>query len=149
MDSSLRWTYLKPYEIVAELAKKGYVVSKNIVRTLLKTHHYVKRKAQKNITMGSHPDRNAQFENIANIQQNYFMAGNPVISMDTKKKSYWAHFIERVSSIRKRLFKPMTMISRVHQQVLLFLMDFTILNEIQDILRLEQVVTLVSLRVIV
>jgi len=92
MSSSLRWTYLKPYEIVAELAKKGYVVSKNIVRTLLKTHNYVKRKAQKNITMGSHPDRNAQFENIAKIQQDYFVAGHPVISMDTKKKELLGTF---------------------------------------------------------
>jgi len=124
------------------------VVSKNIVRTLLKTHNYVKRKAQKNITMGNHPDRNAQFENITKIQQHYFMAGNPVISMDTKKKSCWVHFIERVSFIRKRRFKPMIMISRVHQRVLLFLMDFTTLNETQDISRLEQVVTPVSLRVI-
>jgi hypothetical protein len=92
MDSSIRWTYLKPYEIVAELEKKGYVVSKNIVRTLLKAHDYVKRKAQKNITMGSHPDRNAQFENIAKIQQEYFVAGHPVISMDTKKKALLGTF---------------------------------------------------------
>ena len=86
MDSSIRWTYLKPYEIVAELAKKGYAVSRNIVRSLLKKHNYVKRKAQKNITMGEHPDRNAQFENIAKIKQDYLLAGNPVISMDSKKK---------------------------------------------------------------
>lgn len=86
MNSSLRWTYLKPWEIVIELSKKGYVVSRNIVRSLLKKHDYVKRKAQKNITMGQHPDRNAQFENIAKIKQRYLDAGNPVISMDTKKK---------------------------------------------------------------
>ncbi|WP_444979198.1 ISAzo13-like element transposase-related protein, partial [Bathymodiolus platifrons methanotrophic gill symbiont] len=57
MNSSIRWTYLKPHEIVSELLKKGYSVSRNIVRYLLKKHHYVKRKAQKNITMGDHPDR--------------------------------------------------------------------------------------------
>jgi hypothetical protein len=56
MNLSLRWTYLKPWEIVIELSKKGYVVSRNIVRFLLKKHDYVKRKAQKNITMGQHPD---------------------------------------------------------------------------------------------
>ena len=62
MDSSIRWTYLKPVEIVTELGKKGTIVSRNIVRSLLKKHNYVKRKAQKNITMDEHPDRNTQFE---------------------------------------------------------------------------------------
>ncbi len=72
--------------MVSELLKKGYAVSRNIVRYLLKKHKYVKRKAQKNITMGENPDRNAQFENIAQLKQTYLEAGNPVISMDTKKK---------------------------------------------------------------
>ncbi|MCK5871112.1 MAG: hypothetical protein KAG45_10880, partial [Methyloprofundus sp.] len=66
--------------------KKGYSVSRNIVRYLLKKHKYVKRKAQKNITMGEHPDRNSQFENISQLKKTYLDAGNPVISMDTKKK---------------------------------------------------------------
>ncbi|WP_338070395.1 ISAzo13-like element transposase-related protein [Bathymodiolus platifrons methanotrophic gill symbiont] len=35
MNSSIRWTYLKPREIVSELLKKGYSVSRNIVRYLL------------------------------------------------------------------------------------------------------------------
>jgi hypothetical protein len=92
MNASIRWTYLKPREIVVELAKKGYVVSRNIVRCLLKKHQYVKRKAQKNITMGDHPDRNAQFENITRIKQVYLDSGNPVISMDTKKKELLGTF---------------------------------------------------------
>jgi hypothetical protein len=92
MNASIRWTYLKPYEIVSELLKKGYKVSRNIVRRLLKKHQYVKRKAQKNITMGQHPDRNAQFENITRLKQSYLDAGNPVISMDTKKKELLGTF---------------------------------------------------------
>lgn len=92
MTSSLRWTYLKPREIVSELLAKGYTVSRNIVRSLLKKHQYVKRKAQKYLTMGGHPDRNAQFENIARLKQCYLDAGNPVISMDTKKKEKLGNF---------------------------------------------------------
>ncbi|WP_263459041.1 ISAzo13-like element transposase-related protein [Bathymodiolus platifrons methanotrophic gill symbiont] len=42
MNSSIRWTYLKPREIVSELLKKGYSVSRNIVRYLLKKHEYVR-----------------------------------------------------------------------------------------------------------
>jgi hypothetical protein len=36
--------------------------------------------------MGQHPDRNAQFENIGRLRQQYQAAGDPVISIDTKKK---------------------------------------------------------------
>jgi len=92
MNASIRWTYLKPREIVGLLLIKGYAVSRNIVRYLLTKHKYVKRKAQKNITMGAHSDRNAQFENIARLKQRYLEAGNPVISMDTKKKEMLGNF---------------------------------------------------------
>ncbi len=37
-------------------------------------------------------DRNAQFENIACLKAKYLAAGNPVISMDTKKKEYLGNF---------------------------------------------------------
>ncbi|TXL19673.1 hypothetical protein BMR06_08910, partial [Methylococcaceae bacterium HT5] len=42
--------------------------------------------------MGGHPDRNAQFENITQLKQDYLDAGNPVISMDTKKKELLGTF---------------------------------------------------------
>ncbi|WP_263459000.1 ISAzo13-like element transposase-related protein [Bathymodiolus platifrons methanotrophic gill symbiont] len=42
--------------------------------------------------MGGHPDRNAQFENITQLKQDYLDAGNPVISMDTKKKALLGTF---------------------------------------------------------
>ena len=39
-----------------------------------------------------HPDRNAQFENIARLKKEYLKAGLPVISMDTKKKELLGDF---------------------------------------------------------
>lgn len=42
--------------------------------------------------MGGHPDRNAQFENIARLQREYRDAGEPVISIDTKKKEMLGNF---------------------------------------------------------
>jgi hypothetical protein len=42
--------------------------------------------------MGQHADRNAQFENIAKLKQRYLEAGQPVISMDTKKKEMLGNF---------------------------------------------------------
>ena len=42
--------------------------------------------------MGAHPDRNAQFENIARLKADYLARGEPVISIDTKKKELIGNF---------------------------------------------------------
>jgi len=42
---------------------------------------------QKNLSTGRHKDRNEQFLNIADLRENYEHDGNPVISIDTKKKN--------------------------------------------------------------
>ena len=47
MDEKVKWTDLSCADISAFLAKKGFKVSRNIVRQLLKKHGYVKRKALK------------------------------------------------------------------------------------------------------
>ncbi len=86
MDENIKWTNLTRAEIGSLLAKKGFKVSRNIVRKLLKKNGYVKRKAQKKKTTGGHEDRNAQFERIAELRDEYSRKGNPIISVDTKKK---------------------------------------------------------------
>jgi len=47
MDEKVKWTNLRCSDIVSLLAKKGFKVSRNIVRKLLKRNGYVKRKALK------------------------------------------------------------------------------------------------------
>jgi hypothetical protein len=47
---------------------------------------------QKKKTMGSHVNRDAQFKQIAKLKQRYEKAGNPIISMDTKKKELLGDF---------------------------------------------------------
>ena len=42
--------------------------------------------------MGAHPDRNAQFENIGQIKAAYLARGEPVLSIDTKKKELIGNF---------------------------------------------------------
>ena len=86
MDEKVKWTNLTKADIAAELTKKGFKVSRNIVKKLLKKHDYVKRKPFKNLAAGSHVNRNAQFERIAELRTSYEAAGNPVVSVDTKKK---------------------------------------------------------------
>lgn len=86
MDETQKWTNLTRANISDLLAKKGFNVSRNIVRKLLKKNGYVKRKPLKNKTGGGHVDRNAQFERIAELKEKHHADGNPVISVDTKKK---------------------------------------------------------------
>lgn len=67
-------------------------MSCHIVRQLLKQQGFVRRQAQKKKSFKQHPDRNPQFENIVALKAQYLEAGQPVISMDTKKKELLGNF---------------------------------------------------------
>jgi len=93
MREGVKWTDLTRREISRRLAERGTPAGKRVVKQLLKKHGYVKRKARKKVEMGPrHPDRNAQFENIARLKQEYLEAGQPVLSIDTKKKELLGNF---------------------------------------------------------
>ena len=92
MRDHVRWTNLTQQEIVARVAAAGTPVSKTVITSLLRKQHYVKRKAQKATAMGQHPDRNAQFENLAQLKQAYMESENPLLSIDTKKKELLGNF---------------------------------------------------------
>jgi hypothetical protein len=93
MREAVKWTDLTRREISRRLAERGTPAGKRVVKQLLKKNGYVKRKARKKVEMGPrHPDRNAQFENIARLKREYLEAGQPALSMDTKKKELLGHF---------------------------------------------------------
>jgi len=94
MDEKIRWTNLTLKEIVKALREDhGIWVSKHEVRQLLKKHNYRRRKAQKKTGMKREiKNRNEQFENIIRLKSEFEAAGNPIISMDTKKKEYLGNF---------------------------------------------------------
>jgi len=87
-NALIKWTNLTHPEIVQLMELEGLKVGIRVVKQLLKKHCYRKRKAQKRQATGSHPQRNEQFENIERLKKRYQKAGNPVLSMDTKKKEY-------------------------------------------------------------
>lgn len=88
MDDSVKWTHLTRAELAALLHQQEHIsVSVTVIDQLLVKHHYRRRQAQKTRATGSHPQRNEQFENIQRLQQEYQAAGNPVLSMDTKKEN--------------------------------------------------------------
>jgi hypothetical protein len=93
MDETVRWTHLRPQEIADRLAERyGTKVSRPVIRKLLKKHHYRRRQALKKQTLKNVPHRNDQFENITKLIAAYEQAGNPIMSMDTKKKEYLGNF---------------------------------------------------------
>ena len=75
-----------------ELVAMGPPASRRTIRRLLRKLHIGCRTARKKKTMGHHPDRNAQFENIARLRREYEATGDAVISIDTKKKELLGNF---------------------------------------------------------
>jgi len=87
MDETLKWTNLKRHEIADLLQDEGITVSVTVVDQLLEKHHFRKRKAVKTLATGASEQRNEQFETIERLKETYQSAGNPVMSMDTKKEN--------------------------------------------------------------
>ena len=82
------WTYLSSTEIAERLDRLGTSVSPDTVRRLLDEFGFHRRHAEKTKTKADVPFRNEQFENIAELKDQYGDTPNPIISMDTKKKEF-------------------------------------------------------------
>lgn len=88
MDDTIKWTNLSRNTIVEKLKEQGFTVCTTVIVQLLKKHNFRPRQAfkteagKKNI-----PHRDEQFKNIERLKKEYTDAGNPVLSMDVKKKN--------------------------------------------------------------
>lgn len=85
-ESPLRWTCKSLRQLESELRSQGYVVSHTSIGDLLKKLGYSLQSNRKTLEGGDHPDRNAQFEFINARAKDAIRDGQPVISVDTKKK---------------------------------------------------------------
>ncbi len=91
-ESALRWTTKSTPKLAAELTAQGHKVSATTVAKLLKESGYSLQANAKAVEGKQHPDRDAQFEYL-NMQAMLFTAaGDPVISVDTKKKELVGNF---------------------------------------------------------
>ena len=90
--SPLRWTCKSTTKIAEELCKKGYRVFQRTVWNLLDELGYSMQSNRKRLEGTGHPDRNAQFQFIADKVQDFIRRGQPVISVDTKKKEIVGNF---------------------------------------------------------
>ena len=84
--SLLKWTYKSTYAIAEELQSKGHKVSHDTVRRLLKENGYSLQANRKALEGKSDPERDNQFRYINMQAAKFIDAGDPVISVDAKKK---------------------------------------------------------------
>jgi hypothetical protein len=84
--SALCWTTLSVRRLAAELTVAGHPVSQETVAKLLHAQGFSLQANTKTIEGGQHPDRDAQFSYLNTQAGQHLAAGDPVISVDTKKK---------------------------------------------------------------
>jgi transposase len=90
--SPLRWTCKSTRKLAAELSRPNRSVSHMTVARLLRQAGYSLQANRKTREGTSHPDRNAQFEYINDQAVAFQKCGQPVISVDTKKKELVGNF---------------------------------------------------------
>jgi len=85
-EAALRWTTKSVRRLAGELRGQGHTVSHTVVAELLGRMGYSLQANRKTLEGASHPDRDAQFRHIHAAVQLQLSLGEPVISVDTKKK---------------------------------------------------------------
>jgi hypothetical protein len=85
-ESPLRWTTRSTRQLADALTAQGHRVSHTTVAGLLRAQGYSLQGTRKTLEGAQHPDRDAQFGYINDQATAYLAAGQPVISVDAKKK---------------------------------------------------------------
>ncbi len=90
--SPLRWTCKSAAKLATELQARGHAVSERSVNRLLHDLDYSLQSNRKTIEGKGHPDRDAQFQYINRRVQAFQRQGQPVVSVDAKKKELVGQF---------------------------------------------------------
>jgi transposase len=85
-ESPLRWTSKSTSKLAAQLQAKGHKISSRTVARLLKQQGYSLQSNRKTHEGANHPQRDEQFQYIHDKVEEFQSRGQPVISVDTKKK---------------------------------------------------------------
>ena len=90
--SALRWTCKSTARLAEELTRQAHPIGAWTVGALLRAAGYSLQSNRKTKEGATHPDRNAQFEHINTMVKRLQQRGQPVISVDTKKKELVGQF---------------------------------------------------------
>jgi Rhodopirellula transposase DDE domain len=85
-ESPLRWTCKSTRQLAQALTQAGHPVSADTVGRLLRQQGYTLQRTAKTLEGRQHPDRDAQFRYISQQAAAQLAAGQPVVSVDAKKK---------------------------------------------------------------
>ena len=91
-ESALCWTTVSTGKLAAELTAAGHPVGDDTVAKLLKDNGFSLQANAKTLEGGQHPDRDEQFSYLNDQAGGHLEAGQPVISVDTKKKELVGDF---------------------------------------------------------
>jgi transposase len=88
----LLWTSKSVRKLAGELREQGHDVHFTTVAALLRSLGYSLQSSRKTLEGAQHPDRDAQFRHINDVVSRAIEAGQPAISIDTKKKELVGEF---------------------------------------------------------
>ena len=103
--SPLRWTCKSTRQLAAELVRQGHRVSHTTVAEVLHALNYSLQATRKTLEGSQHPDRDAQFTYLNQQTRAFQHRGQPVISVDCKKKL--RHEVARCERTRRLEDRPM------------------------------------------
>jgi hypothetical protein len=101
-ENPLRWTCKSVRQLAEELRRLGHEVSHRMVADLLHDMDYSLQSNRKTLEGGQHPDRDAQFHHINDRIREFQAGGQPVISVDTKKKEPVGNFKNNGRELRPK-----------------------------------------------
>lgn len=90
--SPIRWTTQSLANLVEAIEKQGHIMKKSALYEYLISEGFSLKANKKDIEGVSHPDRDQQFQHISNTCKTFEGKGNPVISVDCKKKELIGNF---------------------------------------------------------
>jgi Rhodopirellula transposase DDE domain len=101
-QSLLLWTTLPVRGIAGELTRRGHPCGKGVVLRMLHAAGFSLQGNSRTIEGSRHPDRDAQFRYISDAAKEFLAAGDPVISIDTKKKELVGQYAQKGTEWRAK-----------------------------------------------
>ena len=99
--TGLKWARKTSHTLSNELKSRSISVCPNTVAALMRHRGYSLRVNRKTIAETQHPDRNRQFHYLNALKDDFLDRGEPVISVDSKKRELVGNFCNKGRAWRK------------------------------------------------
>jgi hypothetical protein len=106
-EKDIVWTDLSPRQIAEAVGDMGTPVSPPVVRDWMQEQGLAQHQIEKVLEGGQSPDRDAQFQRLAELKAEYAAAGNPVLSVDTKAKEHLGQLFRKGRVWTQRAFEAL------------------------------------------